>query len=113
MLGVIPGLEAMFEGGSARVIHFEPSLTLALDESCRLQCRLSIETRTNAFQVRTGEFPDEQISVYFTVRQHWGQGTEGTFLDAFRRQRSLGEELLQTAVIPKIVRPLARAIASR
>ncbi len=112
-LGVIPGLEAMFEGGSARVINYEPTITLALDDSCRLQARLSIETRTNAYQVRTGEFGDDQISLYFTVRQYWGQGTEGTFLDAFRRQRSLGEELLQTAVIPKIVRPLARAIASR
>jgi hypothetical protein len=112
-LGVIPGLEAMFEGGSARVINYEPTITLALEDSCRLQARLSIETRTNAYQVRTGEFGDDQISLYFTVRQYWGQGTEGTFLDAFRRQRSLGEELLQTAVIPKIVRPLARAIASR
>jgi hypothetical protein len=112
-LGVIPGLEAMFEGGSARVINYEPTITLALEDSCRLQARLSIETRTNAYQVRTGEFGDDQISLYFTVRQYWGQGTEGTFLDAFRRQRSLGEELLQTAVIPRIVRPLARAIASR
>ncbi len=112
-LGVIPGLEAMFEGGSARVINYEPTITLALEDSCRLQARLSIETRTNAYQVRTGEFGDDQISLYFTVRQYWGQGTEGTFLDAFRRQRSLGEELLQSAVIPKIVRPLARAIASR
>ena len=41
---------------------------------CRLQCRLAIETRTNAYQVRTGEFPDDQISVYFTVRQYWGTG---------------------------------------
>jgi hypothetical protein len=112
-LGVIPGLEALFDRGPARVINYEPTITLALEDSCRLQARLSIETRTNAYQVRTGEFGDDQISLYFTVRQYWGQGPEGTFLDAFRRQRDLGEELLQSAVIPKIVRPLARAIASR
>ena len=97
----------------ARVINFEPSLTLALDESCRLQCRLSVETRTNAYQVRTGEFPDDQISVYFTVRQYWGTGPEQTFLDSFRRQREIGEEIVQQPVIPRIVRPLAQAIASR
>jgi hypothetical protein len=112
-LGLIPGLEALLDRGPARVINYEPTITLALEDSCRLQARLSIETRTNAYQVRTGEFGDDQISLYFTVRQYWGQGTEGTFLDAFRRQRTIGEEMLQTAVIPRIVRPLARAIASR
>ncbi len=112
-LGVIPGLEALFDRGPARVINYEPTITLALEDSCRLQARLSIETRTNAYQVRTGEFGDDQISLYFTVRQYWGQGPEGTFLESFRRQRTIGEELLQAAVIPKIVRPLARAIASR
>ena len=112
-LGVIPGLEALFDRSPARVINYEPTITLALEDSCRLQARLSIETRTNAYQVRTGEFGDDQISLYFTVRQYWGQGTEGSFLDAFRRQRTIGEEMLQSAVIPRIVRPLARAIASR
>ena len=112
-LGMVPGLEALLDRGPARVINYEPTITLALDDACRLQARLTIETRTNAYQVRTGEFGDDQISHYFTVRQYWGQGPDGTFLDAFRRQRDLGEELLQSAVIPKIVRPLARAIASR
>ena len=72
-----------------------------------------METRTNAYQVRTGDFPDDQISVYFTVRQYWGAGPEGSFVDSFRRQRLIGEEAVKSIVIPKIVGPLARAIASR
>jgi hypothetical protein len=112
-LGVGPGLEGMFDVAGARVIHYEPSITLALDDSCRLQCRLSLETRTNAYQVRTGEFPDDQISVYFTVRQYWGTGPEMSFVESFRRQREVGEDALQRVVIPRIVRPLAQAIASR
>ena len=40
----------------AQVINYEPSITLALDESCQLQCRLAVETRTNAYQVRTREY---------------------------------------------------------
>ena len=93
-LGLGPSLEGLLEIPGGRVIHFEPTVTLALDESCRLQCRLSVETRTNTFQVRTGDFPDEQISVYFTVRQHWGTGVEGSFLDSLRRQRAIGEEIV-------------------
>jgi hypothetical protein len=113
VLGIGQALEGLLEVPCGRVINFEPSLTLALDESCRLQCRLSLETRTNAYQIRTGEFPDDQISLYFTVRQYWGTGPELSFVDSFRRQREIGEDAIHRIVIPRIVRPLAQAIASR
>lgn len=112
-LGVGPGLESLLDLPGHRVINFEPTLTLALDEGCRLQCRLSVETRTNAFQIRTGDFPDEQLSVYFTVRQYWGNGSQKSFLDSFRRQREVGEELLVERIIPRIIQPLAQTIASK
>jgi hypothetical protein len=112
-MGVGQGLEGIFDLPRAQVINFEPSLTLALDESCQLQCRLAVETRSTGFQVRAREFGHEQISVYFTVRQYWGSGPEITFLESMRRQREIGEEVLQNAVIPRIVRPLAQVIASR
>ena len=95
------------------MINFEPSITLALDESCRMQARLSIETRTNAYQIRTGEFEEDQISVYFTVRQYWGNGPDRSFVDSFRNQAALGEEIVRSHVVPRIIHPLARAIASR
>jgi hypothetical protein len=112
-LGVGSALDGLLEIQSARVINFEPSLTLTLDEGCRLQCRLSVETRTNARQVVSGEYPEDQISLYFTVRQYWGTGPEQTYLDSFRRQRTIGEEMVEKLVIPRVVRPLARTIASR
>ncbi len=112
-LGVGPSLEALLDRSGTRVISFEPSITLALEDTCRLQARMSIETRTNAYQVRTGEFGDDQISLYFTVRQYWGQGPERSFIEAYRRQRTIGEEMLESAIIPRVITPLARAIASR
>lgn len=112
-LGLGPGLEGLLETRGSKVIHYEPSLTMALEDSCRLQCRLALETRTNAYQIRTGEFSEDQISVYFTVRQYWGSGPDRTFVESFRRQRELGEEIVRERVIPRIVRPLAQAIASR
>jgi hypothetical protein len=112
-LGVGSAFDHLLEVGGHRVINYEPSITLALDESCRLQCRLSVETRTNAFQIRTGEFPEEQLSVYFAVRQYWGGGGQASFVESFRRQRQVGEELLVNRVIPRVVKPLAQAIASR
>jgi hypothetical protein len=112
-LGIGSGMDGLLEAPGARVLNFEPTITLALDEGCRLQCRFSIETRTNAFQVRTGDYPEEQISLFFTVRQYWGSGTPRSFVESFRRQRTIGEELLNERVIPRIVRPLAAAIATR
>ncbi len=112
-LGIGSGMDGLLEVPGSRVINFEPSITLILDESCRLQCRFSIETRTNAYQIRTGDFPDEQISVYFTVRQYWGPGPDLSFVESFRRQRTIGEEILAERVVPRVVRPLAAAIASR
>jgi hypothetical protein len=112
-IGLGPSLEGLLDVPGARVINFEPSVTLALDEACRLQCRLTIETRTNAYQIRTGDFPEDQISLYFTVRQYWGAGPEQTYVESFRRQREIGEEVVERLIIPRIVRPLAQAIASR
>jgi len=112
-LGVGDAFDGLFNIPRSRVINYEPSLTVALDERCQLQCRVSIETRTNTHQIGMGEFGDDQISVYCTVRQYWGSGPDMTFLESFRRQREIGEEFLQNSVIPKIVRPLSQAIASR
>ena len=112
-LGVGPAFEGLAEVSRSKVLNFEPSITMALDDSCRLQARLSIETRTNAFQVRTGEFDEDQISVYFTVRQYWGNGPDRTFVESFRSQAAIGEEIVRNHVVPRIVHPLARAIASR
>lgn len=112
-LGVGSALEGMLDVPRSKIVNFEPSLTIALDESCRLQCRLAVETRTSAHQVRTGEFDDDQISLYLTIRQYWGNGPDLTFLESFRRQRAIGEEILDRSVLPRVVRPLAQAIASR
>ncbi len=112
-LGMGPALDGLAEIPGARVVNFEPNVTFALDEACRLQCRLSIETRTNVQQVRTGEYDDDQISLYFTVRQYWGSGTQKGFLESFRNQRDIGEDIVSKIIVPKIVRPIAQAIASR
>src|SRR5947209_248568 len=80
-------LESLLQLPGSRVINYEPSLMLSLDEACRLQCRLSIETRTNAYQIRTGQFPEAPISVYFTVRQYWGRQPFKNFNESYTNQR--------------------------
>ncbi len=112
-LGLNTTLESLMQMPGSRVLNYEPSLMLSLDDSCRLQCRMSIETRTNFYQVRTGQFPEAPISVYFTVRQYWGRQPFKDFPESYRNQRRICQELVDTHIIPAIVRPLAQTIAAK
>ena len=44
-LGLSPSMDRLLDVPGASVINFEPSVTLALDEDCRMQCRAN-RTRT-------------------------------------------------------------------
>src|SRR5204862_4095720 len=112
-LGINTTLESLLQLPGSRVINYEPSLMLSLDEHCRLQSRLSIETRTNAYQIRTGQFPEAPISVYFTVRQYWGKQPFKDFVESYRHQRRVLQDLVDAHIIPAVVRPLAQTIAAK
>jgi hypothetical protein len=106
-------LEPLVQLPGSRILSFEPVMTLTLDEACRLQGRLSIETRTSAYQVRTGQFPEAPISVYFTVRQYWGKQPYKTFLESYQNQRRICQELIESHIVPAVLQPLQRTIAAK
>ena len=110
-LGVSPAMERVVEIPGATVINSEPSLTVALDEECRIQFRLSIETRTSAYHVRTGDYPEEQLSVYVTARQYGSLGPDATFVDTLQRLNQVCQDMLDRQVIENVLKPLARSIA--
>jgi hypothetical protein len=112
-LGLPPAYERMMDVPGTGVISYEPSFTLALDDECRVQCRLSIETRTNAYQVRTGEFPEEQLSVYFTARQYGSLNPDMTYVEALENLTRICREMVDSYVIDHVLQPLARAIAMK
>jgi hypothetical protein len=112
-LGINSTLEALLQMPGSKVLGYEPALMLALDESCRLQCRLNIETRTNAFQIRTNHFPEAPITVYFTVRQYWAKQGGKTFTEGYQNQRRICQELVDSHIIPAVVKPLSAAIESK
>jgi hypothetical protein len=101
----------MAEIPGVTVLNHEPALQLALDEDCRTQCRLSVETRTNAYNVRTGEFPEDQLSVYLTVRRYGSLDREETYAAVMTRLAEVCVELIDNHVVDQILRPLQKAIA--
>lgn len=106
--------EGLSQLAGGRVLNYQPSLMMALDDGCQLQARLSVETRTTSYQVRSGTFPEAPISVYFTVRQQWGgRPPFKTFADSYRNQRRVLDELAAGYVVPHVITPLQRAIAGK
>lgn len=106
-------MEGLTQLAGARVLQYQPTLTMALDEHCQMQARMTIETRTNAYQVRTGTFPEAPISVYFTVRQFWGKQSFKNFVDSYRNQRRILDELVCQHLVPNVIQPLQKVIGAK
>lgn len=112
-LGTGPAFEGMMALEGARPLNYEPSFSIALTEDCRRQARLLIETRTNAYQVRRNEYPEEAISVYFKLLQYGSLPHNGSFVETLRELREECERMLQTHVVEQILRPLQQTIARK
>ncbi len=112
-LGCNPAMEPLLDLPGSQVSNYEPSITMTLDESCRLQCRLSIETRTNAYQIRTGDFTEDQISVYLTARQYGSLDAGTKFDETLTQLHNICEEMVNQYVISQVIQPLAQTIATK
>jgi hypothetical protein len=110
-LGIVPAFDKMAEIPGATILAHEPSIQFALDEECRTQCRLSIEPRTSAYHLRTKEFPEEQLSVYFTARRYGSLDGEETYVNAMRKLAEICQEVVDNYIVENVLRPLQQAIA--
>jgi len=105
-------LASLADRSGAIVLNFEPILIIALEDDCSMQARIAIETHNNVYQVRNDDYEEDPISIYFTLRAHRRPGEKFDPIQSLRRQARLGEDLLTRIVIPRIVRPIALAIAA-
>ena len=106
-------LACLTEESGARAVDYQPTVTVALSEDCRLQARIDVVTRTNSYQVRTGDYADDVISVYLIVRRYWGDRPKEPMDAIFTRMADRAEQLCTTHIVPKVLRPISAAIASR
>jgi hypothetical protein len=93
------------------MVAYEPNIQFSVDDDCRIQCRVSVETRTSAYHVRTREYPEEQISVYVTTRRYGSLDPGETYVRAVERLANLGREVVDDYVVDNILLPLQQAIA--
>jgi hypothetical protein len=112
-IGVAPGLERFLQVPFGRLVSSEPAVQFALDEECRTQCRVGFESRTTAYQIRSGDFGEEQLSVYLTVRRYDSLGPNENFADEFDRLTALCRDLVDEYLVSSVLRPLQEAISLR
>lgn len=112
-IGIAPGLEKFANLSDSKLLSIEPAIQFSLDDDCRTQCRISFETRTTAFQVRSGEFSEEPLSVYLMVRRYDSLGVDEDYASEFDRLAKRCKELVDDYLIDSVLRPLQTAIAIR
>jgi hypothetical protein len=106
-------LSCLSEEPGTKCVDFQPTVTVALSEDCRLQARIDVVTRTNSYQVRTGDYADDVISVYLILRRYWGDRPRQPTQELLADMAERAEALCDKYVLPRIVRPISTAIASR
>ncbi len=106
-------LACLLDEGGARAVDFQPTITVALSDDCRLQARIDVVTRTNSYQVRTGDYGDDVISVYLIIRRYWGDRPKEPMTELLKSMSERAEALCESHIIPKVLRPISSAIASR
>lgn len=110
-LGISPALEKMAQIPGTTVLGCEPMLHLSMDDDCRTQVRLSLESRTTPFHVKTRDFPEEQLSVYLTARRYGSLDTGDSFISAAARLGEICQDLVDGYVLDNVLRPLQQKIA--
>ncbi len=105
-------LGSLVSDATGVALNFEPSLVVAMDEECAVQCRLAVETRNSSYQVRTGNYEQEPISVYLTVRGYPKPSGSFDLDEALATQADVAEDVLSRVIIPSIIRPIASAISA-
>jgi hypothetical protein len=61
--------------------------------------------------VRTGEYPEEQLSVYFTARRYGSLDAGESYLSAMERLAEICRDIIDSYVVDNVLKPLQETIA--
>ncbi len=109
--GPLAGL--MGHAGVNQTIDSQPFLGVSLSESCDTQVYIEIKSRTSTYEVRTGQYDTQPLSVFLTIRRFFGFSEQEHLLDIHRQLSDIAFEWAADRIVPVIIQPLAQAIASR
>ncbi len=106
-------LACLTEETGSRAVDFQPTVTVALSEDCRLQARIDVVTRTTMYQVRTGDYNEDVISVYLSIRRCWGDRPRQPLDEMLPQMAARCEDLCTRYLLPRVLKPISSTISSR
>ncbi len=107
-------LSAFILGDDAtQAIDCQPFLGISLSAACDVQAYVEVKGRTSTYEVRTGEYDQQLLSVFLIVRKYWGFGGSTTVVRTHADLCRHADRLATKKVVPILVNPLAQAIISR
>ncbi len=112
-IGLPAALEGIASKPGAHLMSFEPAIQISLDETFKTHAKINFEPRTTVYQSKTGEYNEELLSVYVTIRRFESLTPEEKFTDELARLEKLMRELMDNYVIDQVLKPLQAAIAAR
>jgi hypothetical protein len=112
-LGVPPAFERLVERYRDQTVAFEPHLQFSIDAACKTQIRISVETRTTAYHLKTLSFPPEQLSVYVTARRYGSLEAGSEFTASMHELNEACSDIVEDYVATDILKPLQRMIEIR
>lgn len=113
LYGDLPEGNFLVGGEGAHIIDAQPYWGIALTPDCDLQAYLEVKSRTSTYEVRSGHFDPQPISVYLTLRKYWGVNPPESPGGAMTMLFDEADQLATDRIVPTFVNPLAAAIASR
>lgn len=106
-------LSSFLDGEDVRhTIDCQPYFGISLSPQCDLQAAVEIKSRTTTYEVRTGEYENQMLSVLLTVRKYWGFSETGSLVEEHRNLLKVANDLAMQKVVPAFVAPLAQAISN-
>lgn len=100
-------------GAVHQIIDSQPFIGMSLSEACDTQVYVEIKSRTSTFEVRTGQYDAQPLSVFLTIRRFFGFSENESPGDVHRQLSEIAFDWAADRVAPLVVQPLAQAIASR
>lgn len=110
---LIPGspLAAILEIPGTVPIDYQPMIGLAVSEQ-GMEVHFEVKTRPVTSSPREPSGAGDPISVYLTIRRFGAITHTRELAEAFDRMSGLGQDLVETRLLPGILTPIREAIAS-
>lgn len=93
-------------------IDCQPIFGMALSDDCDIQANFEVKTRTSPQQVRTGDFREEPISIYLTVRKYGPINDVKELSTVLSTLLKHGEDLLESRLVPNLLMPIRNVIVT-